>query len=468
MLQEKEQLDILEEYSNKYDVTELSSEDIIKLMQYPYLIEEIANVFYVSIEELNKIKKDKGVSNIYLENTVRNIEVILDYIENKNIYFGENVRKRLVKYLAYLLLEGVPRKSKYITKILDMDFSRESIREDIIIKNIDKKNRINELGDILLAAENKTKELKNSELAYFLDQNKQWYNQFKKAKDNGKIFGKEELTDEVMLELSIIENCTDSMIGDIFNLTVNQVRYIRSKMRFSNIFKSKFQLFLEAFMYYFESMGLKGDSISNEKFEETCLKVKDIYFRENISGNKDSDDIILNIDGKETTYHVSFSTLKYQTNENKKTRENNGSYHNHKKENEVKRIHGKVGEQLVFSIEKIRLEKMGLKDKIKDVRLIAQVKEDITFDGIGYDLISFNQFKEQICIEVKTCYGKKDKPFFITKKELEFLKSFKKEYHCKEWLIYYVLIDGVDVTIKQITREELAKLKLTPVLYQVG
>ena len=61
----------------------------------------------------------------------------------------------------------------------------------------------------------------------------------------------------------------------------------------------------------------------------------------------------------------------------------------------------------------------------------------------------------------------KDKPFFITKKELEFLKSFKKEYYCKEWLIYYVLIDGVDVTIKQITREELAKLKLTPVLYQV-
>lgn len=89
MLQEKEQLDILEEYFNKYDVTELSSEDIIKLMQYPYLIEEIANAFYVSIEELNKIKKDKGVSNIYLENTVRNIVVILDYIENKNIYFGE-------------------------------------------------------------------------------------------------------------------------------------------------------------------------------------------------------------------------------------------------------------------------------------------------------------------------------------------------------------------------------------------
>ena len=97
-------------------------------MQYPYLIEEIANVFYVSIEELNKIKKDKCVSNIYLENTVKNIVIILDYIENKNIYFGENVRKRLVKYLAYLLLEGVPRKSKHITKILDMDFSRESIR----------------------------------------------------------------------------------------------------------------------------------------------------------------------------------------------------------------------------------------------------------------------------------------------------------------------------------------------------
>ena len=115
----------------------------------------------------------------------------------------------------------------------------------------------------------------------------------------------------------------------------------------------------------------------------------------------------------------------------------------------------------------MRLTKIGLGDLVDDVQLVAQVDEDITFDGVGYDLISFNEFRERICIEVKTSYGNKDKPFFISSKEIETMKGLKAEHNCKYCLIYYVLIDDVNVTIKNIYPYDLDNIKLEPILYKV-
>ena len=102
-----------------------------------------------------------------------------------------------------------------------------------------------------------------------------------------------------------------------------------------------------------------------------------------------------------------------------------------------------------------------------EVKVVAEVNDEITFDGLGYDIISFNESREHICIEVKTSYGTKDKPFFITQKEIDILEGVCKDYDCKYSIIYYVLINGPDVTIKTITQSEFNELKKEPYLYIV-
>lgn len=96
--------------------------------------------------------------------------------------------------------------------------------------------------------------------------------------------------------------------------------------------------------------------------------------------------------------------------------------------------------------------------------MIAQVDKDTTLDGMGYDLLSFNEQGEPIYIEVKTSYGKKDQPFFISQKEIDFLQ----QNNASHKFLYYVLIDQSEVTIKIISSQDLAKFHFTPVLYKIS
>ena len=166
-------------------------------------------------------------------------------------------------------------------------------------------------------------------------------------------------------------------------------------------------------------------------------------------------------------YNITFTTEKYHTNTTKSSRRSKGSHHNYIKENETKIAHGKVGEKIVLKAEQQKLKNLGFNDLINEVKIVAEVNDEITLDGLGYDIISYNELKERICIEVKTAYGTKDKPFFITQKEIDILEGLCKEYDCKYSVIYYVLIDGLNVKIKTITQSEFNKLKKEPYLYIV-
>ena len=55
----------------------------------------------------------------------------------------------------------------------------------------------------------------------------------------------------------------------------------------------------------------------------------------------------------------------------------------------------------------------------------------------------------------------------LTQKEIDILEGLCKEYDCKYSVIYYVLIDGLNVKIKTITQSEFNKLKKEPYLYIV-
>lgn len=463
----------LKEYAKNNSIYDLSGEDIIKLMMIPYLREEIAEAFGISVKELDKIRKQKGVANIYLEDAVRNIETILNYIDSKPRFVSNTIRKKLVDSLIPALTNSIPKGEFYREELRSIDFSRKKVLQDLSDKEIDKEYRLNLLNPIISDIDNIVDILVKEEKDYFLNYNNhKLYKELEERKENGEVFSREDLTYDVLFELSVIENMSDSSIGLIYNLRKGQVRYLREKYELINISQIKLAKYPEIVMYFAEEKNQRPEGISNYDYEEVINNIVKGFSKKEeqyIEENNDSESyVIINVNGEDIVYHVNFSDEKYSVNTKHSNKKSNGSHRNQKKESETKRTHGKIGEQLALAAEKKRLIGLGLEDLIGEVKLIAQIDEDTTLDGLGYDLVSFNEFREPICIEVKTSYGSKDKPFFISKKEIDILKGIKSEYDCKHALIYYVLVDGCNVTIKNITPYDLSKIKLETFLYKVG
>jgi len=416
-------------------------------------------------KEFKDIKKQKGISNAILENMIRDIETVLNYIDSKGRYVSNTIRKKIVDKLIRSFTKNKPKKDFYIEKLSEIDFSRKKVIDDLTDKEIDEEYRLKELSDILPEIDRTVERLLKQEKDFLLnDNNQKLYNQMLKESQNGKKFTKEDLTYDVMFELSIIENIIDISLAELFNMKKTQIRYLRKKMGLTKFINKKMEVYPEAVMYYIEEKNERLPGVSNYEYEQMINACAKELFK---TKEEQKEEVTIDVDGKKEQYHITFSDEKYVPNTKKGKRISKGSHHNHKKETETKIDHGKIGEKLAFEAEKLRLNKIGLESLIKDVELVAQVDEETTFDGLGYDLLSFNENREKICIEVKTSFGTKDKPFFISKKEIELIKGLKEEYDCKYYLIYYVLVDGSDVTIKRIYSSDFDNLRLTPVLYKV-
>lgn len=81
---------------------------------------------------------------------------------------------------------------------------------------------------------------------------------------------------------------------------------------------------------------------------------------------------------------------------------------------------GDVGEEVVRQYEKKNLEGLAL------FELASKVK--IAMDGEGYDVLSFDEQGREKFIEVKTTIGGPDKPFFLTRHEIRFMRSNSQQY----------------------------------------
>lgn len=134
-----------------------------------------------------------------------------------------------------------------------------------------------------------------------------------------------------------------------------------------------------------------------------------------------------------------------------------GSFINYiEREKSNKRI-GDLGELLVLKFERERLIALGSK---KQPEHIAKTKGD----GLGYDILSFNESDKEIYIEVKTTTGGYDTPFFITQNELE--KSIKEG---ERFYLYrlYNYDEETDTAMCQIKQGSLESICINPVLYRV-
>lgn len=471
-----EQLDgkseLLIEYAKSHDIYTLTSEDILKLLETPYIISEILTAFNISEKEFAQLRKEKGITNMYLENCVRNIDVVLYYFDNCGKYFSDKIRDKMISILVSVISSAYPKHNFYREKLLELDFSIKNVEKEINVKNIDVPYRLDIMQDIVNEIKDKIDVLIEQEKAFILNYNNdQMYNTLMQNIKNGKRYTKDDLTKEILYELAIIENKSDSLIGDIFNLTKNQVRNIRIKMGLNNKFKTKMVDHPEGLMYYIENHGYRNKNVSNLEYMELIDKcISDRYnIKSSIEDEQtiENEQFIININNKEYKYNVTFSKELYSVKQSPSSSKSNGRHNNYKKTNEKKLENGKLGERIVEELEKQKLQKMGLSYLTEEVKLVAQIDEEITFDGLGYDIISYNELGEKILIEVKTNIGNKDKPFFISKKEIELMKGFNSEYDCKQCFIYYVLIKDSDVKIKKIDCDRFSQYKLDPILYKI-
>lgn len=82
---------------------------------------------------------------------------------------------------------------------------------------------------------------------------------------------------------------------------------------------------------------------------------------------------------------------------------------------------GIAGEELVIKHEKLKLQSEGLLEEANSVKK--------KMDGVGYDILSWDEAGKEIHIEVKTTKGDGNTPFFMSLNEVEYLKQNPENYY---------------------------------------
>ncbi len=491
----------LKEYVKEHNIDDLSSEELMKLIEVPFSLNTIRNAFNLSEKEFHLVREKKEISNIHLESAIRNIDSILFYLDHtgKFGFITKRVRNQVLNILIQSQPKSRPHSQFYLKELFKIDFSKEGILTDIKKREIDVNYRLDANQELLQSIDSTISLLIRQEKDFLLHHNqRKLYQKLTTDVKRGKRFHISELTYPILYELSIIEDIFDRSIGDLYHVSETKIRNIRAKYGLSNKFKKKISDFPETLIYYREETGYSMEGIGDEsidfihtflylneemksefsnRFQES-KKEKKILEEVMNDGDKEKyskdkrEEIFVELDGEKTLYHVMFSQETYlpspSKSQEKKKSLSHGKRHHYLNETKIKIDHGKIGEKIVEQFERDRLIKLGLSHLIDKVKIVAQIDEETTFDGTGYDLISFDENEERIFIEVKTSFSNKDVPFFITTKEIHLMAGVCEEYDCKKCFIYYVLIQpDHNVVIKKITANDFQTLQLEPVLYKI-
>jgi len=133
-----------------------------------------------------------------------------------------------------------------------------------------------------------------------------------------------------------------------------------------------------------------------------------------------------------------------------------GSFTNYiENEKEKKRI-GDLGELLVLQHEQEKLKSLGINKE-------PQHKSKAEGDGLGYDILSFDEDGNEIFIEVKTTSNGVGTPFYITRNELE-----RSRQDGKKFFLYRLYeFDDTNNKAKYYKQQgDLTELCVNPILYR--
>lgn len=312
---------------------------------------------------------------------------------------------------------------------------------------------------------------------------KELYSELLKQKEEGKIFTKEELTYDILYKLVVIENISDREIGELFNLSKNQVIYQRKKHGIENVLLKKIITRPEIMLGYLEEHNIDKSLLNEDKYYN-LLK----YYAESKGWNTNLvDKYRIKIQEKiteeenldiEVDYKIDFTDSIIEQNSNKKTtRQLNGKKTNQLKNNINKIKAGKLGEKIVLNEENKKIKdiinkKILAPDK-KAISVTETEDKNITLDGLGYDVESYNENGEKIYIEVKCSTTTKNNNlnFEISDKEVDFINGKLAGIDKEHAFIYYVYnINKRHGTakIEKIDYNKFKELTLVPVNYKVS
>lgn len=108
---------------------------------------------------------------------------------------------------------------------------------------------------------------------------------------------------------------------------------------------------------------------------------------------------------------------------------------------------GDFGEELVLDYEKNKLKEKGLNSFIEKVQIVK--------DGKGYDIISFDEYGNEIFIEVKTTKGNEKTPFYLSQNEKLFFEKNADKYYLYRLYNYDADKNYADFFIVENMNEEL-------------
>ena len=134
-----------------------------------------------------------------------------------------------------------------------------------------------------------------------------------------------------------------------------------------------------------------------------------------------------------------------------------GKILNHEQNDREKKRVGDLGELLVLDYEEARL-------KALKINKLPIHESKCTGDGLGYDILSYNDSGEKIYIEVKTTKNSANQPFYITRNELECSKIHDTHYYIYRLFDYDEKKDEAEFFIYS---GNLCELCINPIQYRV-
>lgn len=302
--------------------------------------------------------------------------------------------------------------------------------------------------------------------------NNHYYEKLLEEKNHGKIFSIDNLNKELLYELLIKEDRLKTEIARLFNINENQLIYLQKKYNLTN-------RFLKSCIDYPSEVMKKYDEI---EFNTIPASYKYIYYLDlkhykGFRGNWKDENYISYMEERLekdfSNYHITYKDINIKKDNGKRKKKTNGRKIDQRKAFENRQKSGKIGENIVYNNEIKKLKFWHYNDLISQVKLIPKTdNENITFDGTGYDIVSFNKKKEKIYIEVKTSLAKNDDSpeFFISEAEMRIISGQSDYINKENYFIYYVYnVNRKNKTanISIIDHKKFSTLKKDPILYHV-
>ena len=338
------------------------------------VIKEKKEDFLIKKEDLEKIVNPFELT---CENYYRNY---LDYFFENNIYKKRSGNEKFENSL-----------NEYASIIDEV----EEINDKLIFRKI-------------LSIHNHKARLLGREINHELQKNKKIFNTFNNIKTSKEIEEKENLTKET---LPIIQNTTQ--IKPVFE---------KSKEIYEHDYLNKYTKDTENLNKNNQESEIINNNKEIEQIAHTEENKKKKGFWAEIMDNVRED---IEISNNKTN----IENIKLENSEIIKPIEDispDKKYYTPRKIdwdniNDIKKITGLKGEEIVMEIEKNYLNSINMSDLADKVRHIS--KED--GDGTGYDILSFYPDGQYKYIEVKSTMKSNGKSFYLSQNELDFMKKNK-------------------------------------------